>query len=154
MLTKYNEQIKSMEKQVAFEKQKEERSQKTRDIIKEYIRENDNWQPQDKHQYVYVHYVELGGSGGVGGAGSIGIRGGTGTRSGGFGSFGYGDLLKNTMASIRNSLGNYRSGGFASGGITVNANFTVNSNNVGRNEVRTWSSWIIDDLNEALGKQL
>lgn len=154
LLTKYNEQIKSMEKQVAFEKQKEERSQKTRDIIKEYIRENDNWQPQDKHQYVYVHYVELGGSGGVGGAGSIGIRGGTGTRSGGFGSFGYGDLLKNTMASIRNSLGNYRSGGFASGGITVNANFTVNSNNVGRNEVRTWSSWIIDDLNEALGKQL
>jgi len=48
-----------------------------------------------------------------------------------------------------------KSGGFNSGGqITLNANFTVNSNNIGRDEVRQWSSWIADDINEALGRKI
>ena len=48
-----------------------------------------------------------------------------------------------------------RSGGYNSGGqITLNANFTVNSNNIGRDEVRQWSSWIADDINEALGRKI
>lgn len=48
-----------------------------------------------------------------------------------------------------------RSGGFNSGGaITLNANFTVNSNNIGRADVKQWSNWIADDINEALGKKI
>lgn len=54
-----------------------------------------------------------------------------------------------------NASWRYDSGGFNSGGaITLNANFTVNSNNIGRDEVRQWSNWIADDINEALGRKI
>ena len=71
-------------------------------------------------------------------------------------SAGFGDLLKTSMASIRNSIPSiqYASGGFSSGGIVLNANFNVNANNVDRAQVKSWSRWIVDDLNEALGKQI
>lgn len=80
--------------------------------------------------------------------------GGASWRSGGFDSHGYGDLLKSTMASISGALGGIRSGGFRSSGINVVNNFSISSNNIGRNDVREWSSWIIDDINEALGRQM
>lgn len=54
-----------------------------------------------------------------------------------------------------NSSAVINSGGFASGGaITLNANFTINSNNIGRADVKQWSSWIADDINEALGRKI
>lgn len=154
LLEQYDKQIEKLKIQNEYESKKYGWALETKTQIQEYIDTNNAWQPQDKHQNIYVHYIGLQDGFGIGGSTAISVGRGTGSRSGGFGSFGYGDLLKNTMSSIKNALGNFRSGGFASGGITVNANFTVNSNNVGRNEVRTWSSWIIDDLNEALGKQL
>lgn len=48
--------------------------------------------------------------------------------------------------------GSINSGGYS--GITLNASFNVNSNNIGRQQVKEWSSWIVDDLNEALGKAI
>lgn len=51
--------------------------------------------------------------------------------------------------------GGFGSGGFNSGGaLTLNANFTINSNNIGRNDVKAWANWIADDINEALGKKI
>lgn len=49
-----------------------------------------------------------------------------------------------------------QSGGFASSGntITLNANFSVNSNNITRQDVRSWASWLTDDINEQLGKRI
>lgn len=51
--------------------------------------------------------------------------------------------------------GGFGSGGFNSGGaLTLNANFTINSNNISRNDVKAWANWIADDINEALGKKI
>ena len=50
--------------------------------------------------------------------------------------------------------GGFGSGGYSSGGITLNANFNVSSNNIGRQDVRAWSHWLVEDLNEALGKEI
>ena len=50
--------------------------------------------------------------------------------------------------------GALNSGGFASGGITLNASFNVQSNNVTRDQVRSWSEWLADDINEALGRRI
>lgn len=49
-----------------------------------------------------------------------------------------------------------QSGGFASSGntITLNANFNVNSNNITRADVKSWASWLTDDINEQLGKRI
>ena len=51
-------------------------------------------------------------------------------------------------------FGEMMSGGFMSGGVTLNANFSVNSNNITRNDVRAWSEWLADDINEALGRRI
>lgn len=51
--------------------------------------------------------------------------------------------------------GGFGSNGFASGGaLTLNANFTVNSNNIGRSDVKNWANWLADDINEALGRKI
>lgn len=50
--------------------------------------------------------------------------------------------------------GGYGSGGFASGGLTLNASFNVTSNNVTREDVRSWANWIADDINEELGRRI
>lgn len=52
--------------------------------------------------------------------------------------------------------GGFSSGGFNSGGLISNPVFTFNvtSNNVTREDVRAWSSWIADDLNEELGRRI
>lgn len=49
-----------------------------------------------------------------------------------------------------------QSGGFSSGGaLTLNANFTVNSStSVTRQDVRSWSKWLADDINEELGRRM
>jgi len=47
-----------------------------------------------------------------------------------------------------------RSSGFNSGGITLNANFNVTTNNITRRDVKAWSDWIADDINEALGRRI
>ena len=57
---------------------------------------------------------------------------------------GYGD---NSSAVIN-------SGGFASGGITMNATINVASQNITRQDVRSWVDWIADDINEALGRKI
>lgn len=88
------------------------------------------------------------------------VRGSGGFGSGGYsgpylsGSGGFGDLFMGAVSSIQQSMANFRSGGFRSGGLTLNATFNVNSNNIGREEVRSWASWIVDDINEALGQQI
>ena len=48
------------------------------------------------------------------------------------------------------------SGGFNSNGstITLNANFNVSSNNITRSDVKSWASWLADDINEQLGKRI
>lgn len=152
LLTKYDEQITKLKTQMDYEADKYGWATKTKEQVQTYIDINESWQPQPKIQYIDVVYRGLRSD-----LGGISLGGGSQSRSGGFGSdsFGFGDLLKSTLQSVRNSMGNvYRSGGFRSGGITVNNTFTVNSNNVGRQDVKNWSSWIIDDLNEALGKQM
>ena len=63
------------------------------------------------------------------------------------------------MSSHGNGLGKginvIQSGGFNSGGsLTLNANFSVYSNNVTRDDVRAWSRWIADDINEELGRRI
>lgn len=52
------------------------------------------------------------------------------------------------------SSGGYGSGGFNSGGLVLTTNFTVNTNNVGRADVKQWANWIADDINEALGRKI
>lgn len=47
-----------------------------------------------------------------------------------------------------------RSSGFNSGGIILNANFNVTTNNITRRDVKAWSDWIADDINEALGRRI
>ena len=152
LLSDYDEQIKKLQTQMEYEQQKYNWALDTKAQIQEYIDINNSWVPADKIQNIYVNYIGLRTDFG---SGTVNVR------SGGFGdgrgmvrSAGFGDLFRSTMASVGRSLGNFKSGGFASGGITVNANFNVNSNNIGRNDVRNWSSWIIDDINEALGKQM
>ena len=52
--------------------------------------------------------------------------------------------------------GGFSSGGFNSGGLISNPAFTFNvtSNNVTREDVRSWANWIADDLNEELGRRI
>lgn len=64
----------------------------------------------------------------------------------------YRDLFYSS--SLFNS-GGFQSSGLMSGGtITLNNTFTVNTNNVDRQTVKRWTSWIVDDVNEALGRKL
>ena len=46
------------------------------------------------------------------------------------------------------------SGGFNSGGVTLNANFTVNSNNVTNADVRSWAMQMVDVINDELGRAI
>lgn len=80
----------------------------------------------------------------------------TGGGSGGYGysSGGFNEMIMGAMSNISRTMSNFRSDGYRSGGIVLNANFNVNSNNIGRAEVRSWAGWIVDDLNEALGNQI
>lgn len=50
--------------------------------------------------------------------------------------------------------GAMNSGGFASGGVTLNASFNVSSNNISRADVRSWASWLADDINNELGRRI
>lgn len=50
--------------------------------------------------------------------------------------------------------GGFNSGGFNSGGLIMNPTFNVTSNNVTREDVRSWANWIADDLNEELGRRI
>lgn len=50
--------------------------------------------------------------------------------------------------------GALNSGGYASGGISLNANFNVTANNVTRADVQNWASWLADDINEELGRRI
>lgn len=109
----------------------------------EFIDRWNNWTPETKTLTVVFNTVG-------------GIPGGYGG-SGGFGSLnsgGYGDIISNLASSINRSIANFRSGGFKSGGLTNNVYFNVSSNNIGREQVKAWATWIVDDLNEALGKQI
>ena len=51
--------------------------------------------------------------------------------------------------------GAMNSGGFASGGLTLNANFTVSTPYApSRADVRNWSQWLLDDINDGLGRAM
>lgn len=83
-------------------------------------------------------------------ASSIGLLGGIGGILGGIsGALGGGMSFINS-----GGFGALNSGGFNSGGITLNANFSINSNNITRRDVKAWSEWIADDINEALGRRI
>lgn len=51
-------------------------------------------------------------------------------------------------------FGALNSGGFNSGGVTLNANFSVNSNNITRSDVHAWAEWMADDINDILGRKI
>lgn len=61
-----------------------------------------------------------------------------------FNSGGYGDMSLSGASGLQ----------FASGGLTLNNSFTINSNNITREQVKSWSSWIVDDVNEELGRRI
>lgn len=70
-------------------------------------------------------------------------------------SGGFGNAFDGVFNAVRNSLGNIRSGGFNSGGITVNANFTINNgNDINQGTVRGWGRSIAEQINEYLGSQI
>lgn len=50
--------------------------------------------------------------------------------------------------------GSLNSGGYRSGGITLNASFNVNANNVTRADVEQWSGWLVDSINTKLGEAI
>lgn len=51
--------------------------------------------------------------------------------------------------------GALNSGGFASGGLTLNANFTVSTPYApSRADVHNWSQWMLDDINDGLGRAM
>jgi phage-related minor tail protein len=71
--------------------------------------------------------------------------------------------VSSSAASASNIIsgrgGSYRSdgfgsGGFNSGGITLNPVFNVSTNNVTRADVRAWSQWMLDDINDGLGRAI
>ena len=101
------------------------------------------------HQTVLVTYQGLRSGGSLGG----GLGGGGPYLPNGSG--GFGDIYRAMLDSVRNSMQSpaFHSGGYSKS-FVVNANFNVNSNNIDRSVVRAWSSWIVDDLNELLGKQM
>lgn len=51
-------------------------------------------------------------------------------------------------------FGALNSGGFNSGGVTLNANFSVSSNNITRSDVHSWAEWMADDINDILGRKI
>lgn len=79
------------------------------------------------------------------------------------GLFGRGDYIDNYWAgqgldlapSIFGSGGyGLNSGGFNSGGIIVNAQFTINESSMNRNTVKGWGYELANAINEALGEQI
>lgn len=70
-----------------------------------------------------------------------------GGKSGGYGSSrsgGYGEIASR-----------FNSGGFASGGVSVTANFTVNNaNNITNSTMRMWASTMADMINDELGGRI
>ena len=58
------------------------------------------------------------------------------------------------IAPMSGGYGSLNSGGFQSGGITLNASFNVQTNNVTRNDVEQWSGWLVDSINTKLGQAI
>ncbi len=65
-----------------------------------------------------------------------------------------GKLGGGTFVPQSGGYGALMSGGFNSGGITLNANFSVNSNNITRSDVHSWAEWMADDINDILGRKI
>ena len=83
---------------------------------------------------------------------------GAGGFSGPFGinSGGFGDLYNSVGRTLQNNKrANINSGGFMSGGVTLNANFTINNgSNITRSVVQGWASSMIDIINDELGGRI
>lgn len=63
--------------------------------------------------------------------------------------------LSASIGRAGNSVNVINSGGYGSGGdVILNASFNVSTNNVTRSDVRSWASWIADDVNEELGRRI
>lgn len=72
-----------------------------------------------------------------------------------FYSGGYGNLRDAIDRTMFNNGLKYSSGGYASGGVTLNANFTINNgNNISRSVVQDWASTMVDIINEELGGRM
>lgn len=80
----------------------------------------------------------------------IGIKDSIGSGLGNGG--GYGGRAMSVINS--RGFGALNSGGYASGGVTLNASFNVSSNNITRADVRSWANWLADDINTELGRRI
>ena len=153
ILTSYDSEIEKLKQMIDYETQKHSKAIEVLGTAKEVTAEEqaiidywNQWQPPVKTLTIVQRVV--------GGYGSIG-----GSNSGGFGGFdsaGYGDILRNTVVNVRNTMANqkYNSGGYRNK-VMLNANFTINSaGNITRNDLVQWGSQLADILNEELGKQI
>lgn len=108
----------------------------------------EEWQPQPKYQEIILQARNL-----------ESFYGG-GTRNGGSGGFGFesagfNDIFSKLQRSISKTVSSpIMSGGYNSGGVTLNANFTVNSNNVTNADVRSWAMQMVDVINDELGRAI
>jgi len=67
------------------------------------------------------------------------------------------DAVSNQYSATTGGNGGTRSGGYGalnSGGFTLNASFNVSTSAITRNEVRSWASWLADDINNELGRRI
>lgn len=74
-------------------------------------------------------------------------------RSGGLGNWMMGNYNSYSMGGPGFDTPGW-SGGFASGGISVNNTFTISSQNVTESMVRSWADMITDQINENLGRMV
>ena len=80
----------------------------------------------------------------------------------GFGSWAMGNYNSTDWNAGGNSwdagwsggFGALNSGGFRSGGITINAQFTINESSMNRNTIKGWGYELANAVNEALGEQI
>lgn len=80
----------------------------------------------------------------------------------GFGSWAMGNYNSTDWNAGGNSwdagwsggFGALNSGGFRSGGITINAQFTINESTMNRNTIKGWGYELANAINEALGEQI
>ena len=80
----------------------------------------------------------------------------------GFGSWAMGNYNSTDWNAGGNSwdagwsggFGALNSGGFKSGGITINANFTINESSMNRNTITGWAYELADAINDRLGEQI
>lgn len=146
----YKSLVQEIEKEQEIYDKNEAIRQKVIEINEERdkgMEEFDTWTAQESHKSLtidvrYNYINQLTGGGNIVGPSAI--------RSGGFESF------RNSINnSLLNNINSMKSGGFMSGGVTLNASFNINNgNNIDKTVVQGWASSMIDIINEELGGRL